>query len=290
MGFFDGMHEGHRYIMSTVITLAKGLKYDSAVVTFPVHPRKVLQADYQPQLLTTTEERYEMIRESGIDHCISLEFTPELAALSARDFMKKLRDEYRVDALVVGYDHRFGRNRSDNLQDYMQYGFELKMVVFPIEPYINDKFKQVIVSSSLIRQIALKGDVRTASRYLTYHYFLQGTVTSGYQVGRTLGFPTANVKVDNPDKIIPADGVYAVEVVIEGQTYRGMLYIGTRPTLHNGPERSIEVNIFDFDQDIYNSPIRLIFIDYVRKDLKFDSVEELTAQLHRDREAVLKMF
>ncbi|MDR0976434.1 MAG: riboflavin biosynthesis protein RibF [Prevotellaceae bacterium] len=290
IGFFDGVHQGHRFLLRLVMEAADALGWDSAVVTFPVHPRKVLELDYRPKLLTTRDERYRMIEEVGIDHCISLDFTPQVAALSARYFMMLLREEYNIRSLVVGYDHRFGFNRSEGIEEYLLYGHELKMGILPATPHKNDRGNDVVVSSSLIRQLLLEGDVRNAADYLTYHYFLQGTVVSGYQIGHRLGYPTANVSVDDPEKIVPADGVYAVLVTLDGQTRRGMLYIGTRPTFNNGPERSIEVNIFDFDADIYHHPIRLTFIDYVREDRKFDTPEELTAQLTRDREAVMRIL
>lgn len=281
IGFFDGVHCGHRYLIEQVREVAAVCGFASGVVTFPVHPRKVVQPDYIPELLTTYEEKVSMLTETGLDYCMALDFTSGIAALSAREFMIFLRDRYNIRALVIGYDHRFGHNRSEGFDDYVRYGQALGIEVLLARVYIN---KEIAVSSSAIRQLLLEGNVSEAAMYLGYDYFLDGTVVNGYRVGRTIGFPTANLRVDNSDKLVPSDGVYSVRVTVSGQVYGGMLSIGYRPTIANGTDRSIEVNIFNFHSDIYEQHIRLSFVHYLRPELKFDSIDELIAQLHKDAE------
>ena len=287
IGFFDGVHRGHRFLIDQVRREAAARGLESAAVTFPVHPRQVLQSDYRPKLLTTPQEKLALLAETGIDTCILLDFTPHLASLSAREFMEVLKNRYRIRALVIGYDHRFGHNRSEDFGDYVRYGRELGIDIRPAEAFrLPDAPGGEPVSSSLIRRLLLAGDVAQAATCLGYPYFLNGTVVSGRRIGHQLGYPTANLRPDHPDKLIPANGVYAVRVETEGRTYGGMLNIGRRPTLDNGDDRSIEVHIFDFDRDIYHEPLRLSFIRRIREERKFDSVDQLTEQLHRDATAI----
>jgi riboflavin kinase/FMN adenylyltransferase len=294
IGFFDGVHRGHRYLIGQVAEAARRRGLEAAVITFPVHPRQVLQPAFRPELLTTFDEKRALLTSLGIDRCIPIDFTSETAVLTARAFMQRLHDEYNVQALLIGYDHRFGHNRSEGFDDYVRYGEALGMEVIRAQAYIDG---DTPVSSSAIRALLHRGDVAAAAYRLGYHYALEGTVVGGYRVGRTIGYPTANLCVDNPDKVVPADGVYAVYVAVSEAntaaqlpTYGGMLYIGHRPTLHNGPERSIEVNLFGFHQDIYDCHLRLEFVSYVRGDQTFADVDELTAQLHKDEAAVRKLL
>lgn len=291
IGFFDGVHAGHRYLIQQVkeIAAAKGIR--SALVTFPIHPRKVMNADYRPELLTTPEEKISLLAETGVDYCLMLDFTPEIAHLTALEFMTQiLKERYQVSCLVIGYDHRFGHNRRESFEDYVRYGEAIGIEVIRAQVYSNniktETGQNTPVSSSLIRKLLHQGDVDIAARCMGYEYFLDGTVVGGYQVGRKIGFPTANLNVDNPDKLIPADGVYAVWVTLDGNTYMGMLNIGKRPTIDNGPDRTIEVNILHFHSDIYDKFIRLTFVKKIRPELKFNSVDELIAQLHKDAEEV----
>ena len=287
IGFFDGVHRGHRFLIDQVRREAAARGLESAAVTFPVHPHQVLQSDYRPKLLTTPQEKLALLAETGIDTCILLDFTPHLASLSAREFMEVLQHRYRIRALVIGYDHRFGHNRSEDFGDYARYGRELGIDIRPAEAFrLPDAPGGEPVSSSLIRRLLRTGDVAQAATCLGYPYFLNGTVVSGRRIGHQLGYPTANLRPDHPDKLIPANGVYAVRVETEGRTYGGMLNIGRRPTLDNGDDRSIEVHIFDFDRDIYHEPLRLSFIRRIREERKFDSVDQLTEQLHRDATAI----
>ena len=281
IGFFDGVHLGHRYLIEQVREAASVRGLASGVVTFPVHPRKVVQPEYRPELLTTCEEKVSLLADTGLDYCMMLDFTSEIAVLSAREFMLFLRDHYNIHALVVGYDHRFGHNRSEGFDDYVGYGQELGIEVILARAYID---KETAVSSSGIRQLLLEGCVSEAAACLGYDYFLNGMVVSGYRVGRKIGFPTANLRVDDPDKLVPSDGVYAVRVTVAGRVYGGMLSIGYRPTMANGTDRSIEVNIFNFHSDIYEQYICLSFVRYLRPELKFDSIDGLIAQLYKDAE------
>lgn len=279
IGFFDGVHLGHRFLIEQVREAATARGLASSVVTFPVHPRKVMQSGFNPELLTTCDEKVALLADTGIDYCIMLDFTLDLAQLSARQFMEILKKYYRIQALVIGHDHRFGHNRSEGFEDYVRYGQEQGIEVILAQAYSN---KDITVSSSVIRRLLLEGDISEAAACLGYHFFLNGTVVEGYHVGHKIGYPTANLRVSDPEKLIPADGVYAVYVFLGERKYKGMLSIGYRPTLNNGTDRSIEVHIFHFDEDIYNQPMRISFVRRTRSELKFDSIEELIEQLHKD--------
>lgn len=283
IGFFDGVHRGHRFLIEQVREVAAARGLASSVITFPVHPRKVMQSDFHPELLTTCDEKVALLAGTGIDCCIMLDFTLDLARLSARQFMAILKDNYQVQALVIGYDHRFGHNRSEGFADYVRYGQELGIEVILAQAYSN---AGMTISSSAIRRLLLEGDVSEAANCLGYHFFLDGTVVGGYHVGRKIGFPTANLRVGDAEKLVPADGVYAVYVFLGEEKHAGMLSIGYRPTLNNGLDRSIEVHIFHFDADIYNQPMRISFVRRTRSELKFDSIEELIEQLHKDEAEV----
>ena len=284
IGFFDGVHLGHRHLINQVKMAAALNGWCSSIITFPVHPRQVIQSDYQPSLLSSPEEKIELLALTGIDNCILLPFTRELSQLTAWEFMQLLYEQYKVRMLVIGYDHRFGHNRAETFEDYCRYGRELGIHIMQATAYTQEQDK---VSSSAIRRALLSGEVSTATKYLGYNYFMQGTVVSGYQVGRKIGFPTANLQVDFPNKLIPAIGVYAVRVSVNGQSYRGMLNIGHRPTLNNGTDLSIEVHILDFEGDIYHQPMRIEFVDFLRAEAKFQSTEELALQIQKDKEAAL---
>ena len=287
IGFFDGVHLGHRHLINQVKMAASLNGWCSSIITFPVHPRQVIQSNYQPSLLSSPEEKVELLGTTGIDNCILLPFTRELSQLTAREFMQLLYDNYKVRMLVIGYDHRFGHNRAETFEDYCRYGRELGIHIMQATAYTQEQDK---VSSSAIRRALLSGEISTATKYLGYNYFMQGTIVSGYQVGRKIGFPTANLQVDFANKLIPAIGVYAVRVSVNGQSYRGMLNIGHRPTLNNGTDLSIEVHILDFEGDIYHQPMRIEFVDFLRPEAKFNSVDELTLQIQKDKEAAIKIL
>ena len=283
VGFFDGVHAGHRYLFSEMRRLADARGLSTVVFTFPIHPRIVLQTDYQPKLLNSTDEKLKLLTSTGIDYCVVMDFTPELAACSAADFIvKHLSDQWHVQSLLVGYDHRFGHNRTDGFEQYVAYGKVCGMEILSASSYERDSEK---VSSSKIRQLLSECRVEEAARLLNYPYRLEGHVVGGYQIGRTLGFPTANIAVDDSLKVQPGMGVYAVWVYMDNVRYKGMLSIGNRPTLH-GEQTTVEVYILNFTDTIYNESIEVEFMQYLRDNQKFDNPEALKAQLHKDRQHV----
>ena len=280
IGFFDGVHRGHRYLIDCLRRTAFERGMTSAVVTFTGHPCKVVHADRCPELLTTCREKVELLEQTGLDYCFLLDFTPRMAALTALEFLQWLKDRYAVRVLLVGYDHHFGHGRGDTFADYVRYGCAAGVEVLPA-PGFSGTGEQAF-SSSMARRLLKEGRVDEAACCLGYDYFLQGTVVEGHRVGRTIGYPTANLQVDAPDKLVPADGVYAVRALVNGQQYGGMLGIGCRPTLDNGTDRSIETHLLDFHADIYHQPMRISFVRRIRPEMKFASVDCLAARLHQD--------
>jgi len=282
IGFFDGVHLGHRYLIQQIREIASQKGMPSGVITFPVHPRKVLQTDYQPALLCGYEERVERLAMTGLDLCISLDFTYEISQMSAREFIHKiLKGRYNVDTLLIGYDHRFGHNREDGFEEYQKYGAEVGINIIQAKEYAGEH-----ISSSRIRTLLKDGDVQKAAELLSYNYQIAGKIIEGFKVGRTIGFPTANIQSWERYKVIPAFGVYAVFVYINDARYGGMLYIGKRPTLHNGDNVSVEVNIFDFEGNLYNQSLTAEFLEFVRPDQKFEGLEVLRKQLFKDQDDV----
>lgn len=283
IGFFDGVHLGHRFLIDEVKAAAAQRGLPSAVITFPTHPRSVLQQAYQPRLLNSFADKLRLLATTGVDYCIVLDFTEALSQLSAEAFLRILATQWRVKGLVIGYDHRFGHDRRDGFEQYVEYGQRWGIEILKAAAF---DAGHTAVSSSEIRRLVQEGKVERAAQLLTYAYHISGRIVSGYKVGRTLGFPTANIQPDDPMQLLPGIGVYAVWVEVAGQRHKGMLYIGSRPTLDNGTQLSIEVHILHFSGDIYNDPIRVSFAHFVRGDEKFDSLEALKAQLMRDREVV----
>ena len=283
IGFFDGVHLGHRFLIDEVKAAAAQRGLPSAVITFPTHPRSVLQQAYQPRLLNSFADKLRLLATTGVDYCIVLDFTEALSQLSAEAFLRILATQWRVKGLVIGYDHRFGHDRRDGFEQYVEYGQRWGIEILKAAAF---DAGHTAVSSSEIRRLVQEGKVERAAQLLTYAYHISGRIVSGYKVGRTLGFPTANIQPDDPMQLLPGIGVYAVWVEVAGQRYKGMLYIGSRPTLDNGTQLSIEVHILHFSGDIYNDPIRVSFAQFVRGDEKCDSLEALKAQLMRDREVV----
>lgn len=278
IGFFDGVHQGHRYLIRQVMdeAIKRGLK--SMVVTFPTHPRKILQPEFHPLLLSMADEKVSMLESEGVDVITLMNFTRELSMMSAKDFMKKLHDEYNVCVLVIGYDHKFGHNREEGFHDYVRYGKEIGVDVIQALEEPEGKY-----SSTAARNALLNGDIDMANAILGYPYFMEGCVVNGFHVGTKIGYPTANISLPE-DKLIPKGGVYQVRV--EG--HLAMLNIGFRPTLNNGPKMSIEVHIFDFDEDLYGKTIKVEFLKRIRDEIKFGSVQELKQQLVKDEELCRK--
>ena len=287
VGFFDGVHVGHRYFIREMRQLAEERRLKTAIFTFPVHPRVVLQEDYRPKLLNSFDEKLTLLASTGVDYCVVMDFTPELAVCTAHDFIVKiLSEQWCVRCLLVGYDHRFGRHRTDGFDEYVGYGKSCGMEILHASSFICNK---KAVSSSQIRQLLSECHVEAAARLLTYPFRLKGYVVHGRQVGRTLGFPTANIEIEEPCKIWPGLGVYAVWVYVGKSRHKGMLAIGNRPTL-DGEQVSVEVHILHFSGTIYRQKIEVDFIQFLRENRKFDNPDELRSQLLIDRRQVEELL
>ncbi len=290
IGTFDGVHLGHRKIIARLNELATQIQGESVIFTFDPHPRKVIAPNETTlRLLTTLDEKIDLFEHSGIDHLIIYPFTSEFAQLNYEEFVEKiLVDQIHTQYLVVGYDHKFGKNRQG---DYRFLKDCADRHEFQIEELDVLLMNESNISSTKIREAIQKGDFETANTFLGYPFTLHGTVVEGQKLGRKIQFPTANIEASDPDKIIPGYGVYAVQVKIKSETYRGMLNIGSRPTVnHNADHRSVEVNIFDFDADIYGGHLEVTFFRKLREEQKFVSIDALKKQLEKDKDATLYFF
>lgn len=289
IGFFDGVHRGHRFLIDRVIEEAQRSGMSSAVITFDRHPREVLQTDYQPDLLSTLDEKLLLLSKTHVDNTVVLHFDASLAALTAHDFMRDvLQRQLKVRKLIIGYDNRFGHNRSEGFDDYVRYGKELGIEVIRADAFLPD---DVRVSSSVIRTCLREGRVEEANRLLGYDYTIESRIVSGYQNGRKMGFPTANLDVTRCQQLLPASGVYAVLVRLKDSVgwKRGMMNIGHRPTF-NGTSTSMEVNLFNFSGDLYGQKLLVSFISKIRDERKFDSIDALAEQLQHDKVQINKLF
>ena len=289
IGFFDGVHRGHRFLIDRVIEEAQRSGMSSAVITFDRHPREVLQTDYQPDLLSTLDEKLLLLSKTHVDNTVVLHFDASLAALTAHDFMRDvLQGQLKVRKLIIGYDNRFGHNRSEGFDDYVRYGKELGIEVIRADAFLPD---DVRVSSSVIRTCLREGRVEDANRLLGYDYTIESRIVSGYQNGRKMGFPTANLDVTRCQQLLPASGVYAVLVRLKDSVgwKRGMMNIGHRPTF-NGRTTSMEVNLFNFSGDLYGQELLVSFISKIRDERKFDSIDALAEQLQHDKVQINKLF
>jgi len=288
IGSFDGVHMGHQKILKRLRESANDIGGETVILSFFPHPRMILHPeDSNIKMITTIDERSELLEKHQIDHLIITPFTRDFSNLSPEEYIKQvLVDQIGIKRIVVGYDHRFGKDRQGCLDDLQRLGPECG---FEVEEISEQDINDVAVSSTRIRKAILAGDVKTAREFLGYPFRITGKVVKGDQLGRKLGYPTANLFVEQPYKLIPSDGIYAVTVLINGKEYQGMCYIGSRPTI-NGMRRNIEVNIFDFDEDIYWMNIRLNFLHFIRGDAKFDSLEDLSVQIGKDKEAVLRLL
>ena len=290
IGTFDGVHLGHREVIEELrrITLETG--GESVAFTFFPHPRMVVSPEEDTlRLLSTREEKIELLEELGLDHLVIYPFTREFAQLSHMDFVKQvLVDQMHLVKLVTGYDHKFGHDRKGDFQALQQLG---KMYGFEVEQLSPLLVENVTVSSTKIRQALETGDIGRANHFLGYDYLLKGKVVEGRRLGRELGFPTANILPEDRHKMVPANGVYAVFVHVDGKKYQGMLNVGTRPTVNsNVDHRSIEVNIFGFSADIYGCDIAVSFVERIRDEVKFEGIEKLREQLEKDKTRTLSIF
>lgn len=277
IGFFDGVHQGHRYLLQQLEELAAANGLSTAALTFDRHPRTVVQPNFVPSLLTTQEEKLDLLSKAFSGKIIVLPFTQELSEMTAKEFMQNiLRDKLNAELLLMGYNHRFGHG-GGNPEDYVTWGHETGIKVCLAKALAGEK-----VSSSRIRNLISLGDVKKANNLLGYPYFLTGEVTEGKQIGRQIGFPTANLTLPE-QKLMPACGVYAVWVTMPDHSKRGgMLCIGHRPTVERNGEISVEVHIFDFNGNLYGTSISIDFIEKLRDERHFDSLEELQKQLMLD--------
>lgn len=279
LGTFDGMHIGHQAILNKLKLQKKIYGYETLVLTFFPHPRMVLKTDHQISLLNTIDERIKLIDHFGIDHLVVQEFTQEFANLSAEEFVKTvLVDQFNIGKIIIGYDHRFGKNRSADIHDLIEFG---KKYHFDVEQISAEELNDVSVSSTKIRNALNVGNVALAKTYLGYPYMVSGKVVSGKQLGRTIGYPTANIHVAEDYKLIPAIGVYVVGVTVKGDDYYGMLSVGTNPTV-GGTEKTVEVYIFDFNDTIYNEEITVRFLTKIRDEEHFGSIDLLIEALKND--------
>lgn len=287
-GTFDGVHLGHKKIIDKVVQSAKKIDGESVILTFFPHPRLVLYPEGNDlKLLNTIEEKIELLQQSGVNHLIIHPFSVEFSRITSLDFVRDiLVKKLNTKKLVIGYDHQFGKNREGSFEHLKEYG---PLYGFEVEEIPAQEIQQINISSTKIRNSLLIGEIQAANQFLGYHYFINGTVVEGSQVGRQMGFPTANIEVAEDYKLIPGNGVYAVKIVLENAIYNGMLNIGTRPTI-KGNNVTIEVNIFNFNQEIYNKPIRIEFFEKIRNEVKFNELAELQQQLNYDKQKVLQLF
>ena len=284
LGTFDGVHIGHRKILEKLTQNVENGKYESLVLTFFPHPRMVLQGQSEVKLLTTIAEKIELLEKSGIENLVIHPFDEDFSKLTALEFVKKvLVDQLHIQKIIIGHDHRFGRNRTANIDDLIAFGKEYG---FEVEQISAQEIEAVSVSSTKIRKELKEGNVTLANEYLGYDYFLTGTIIKGKQLGRTIGFPTANIKVLEEYKLIPKNGVYIVKSCIDQKTVFGMMNIGLNPTIPS-EKLSIEIHYFNFDADLYDRKIVVSILKYIRPEQKFDSVDLLKAQLEKDKVTAL---
>ena len=314
IGTFDGVHAGHRKIIEQLKNEAEKTGGETVIITFHPHPRKIVREGQSPvPILTTLNEKIDLLEIIGINHLVVIPFDEAFAVQSAEEYIQNfLYQKFHPHTIIIGYDHKFGRNRSGNYQLLEKYGKELGFVVKEIPEHI---LNEVTISSTKIREALLNHDVRTANHFLSYPYFFEGIVVKGKQLGRTIGYPTANIEIKDKEKLVPGNGIYVVEAQIVGyellanshqlsektkpvfhhtpkltpQTLQGMMSIGLNPTV-NGTQRTIEVNLFDFNQDIYGQTLRISLIQYLRDEEKFSGLDALKEQLAKDKEASLIIF
>ena len=290
IGTFDGVHLGHQKIIQQLKEAAESTNGETVIITFHPHPRKIVSSvPGDIKLLTTLEERIGLLKESGIDHLVVVPFDNKFSNQSAEEFITEfLYKGFKPHTLIIGYDHRFGKGRKGDYHLLEKYGEQLG---FKVKEINEELLNEAIVSSTRIRSALLQHDINTANSFLGYPYFFEGTVVEGNKLGRTIGYPTANLHIESEEKLIPGDGIYACEVSVASRQSsvirKGMMYIGNRPVVGGG-HRTIEVNIFDFDEDIYGETLKVYMHDYIRGDVPLNGMEELKQQLHQDKLSCLK--
>jgi riboflavin kinase/FMN adenylyltransferase len=287
IGTFDGVHKGHKKILERVVHYALESDCESLILTFFRHPRMVLQGQSEIRLLNTVEEKSALLKDSSIDNLVIHPFDYDFSRLTAEDFVKNvLVEKFNVQKIVIGHDHRFGRNRTANIDDLILFGKEYG---FEVEQISAQEIDDIAISSTKIRIALQQGNITAANNYLGYNYFFSGTVERGKQLGRTIGFPTANISIDDEHKLIPKYGVYIVRAFFEGKKYNGIMNIGNRPTV-NGKNQTIEVHLLDFNDTIYGKKIKIEVLDFLRNESKFESIDDLKIQIQKDKEISLHFF
>lgn len=284
IGTFDGVHVGHQKILERLVSDAKKENKKSVLLTFFPHPRMVLQKDVHIELINTIHEKATLLKEIGLDYLIIHPFSKEFSRLTALDFVRDiLVNQLKTSKLVIGYDHHFGKNREGNINQLREYS---PLYNFEIEEISAQDIDNVSISSTKIRRALHEGNLKTANRFLGYHFMINGTVVNGKQLGGKIGFPTANINVKEPYKLIPKTGVYVIQSTIENEIVFGMMNIGFRPTV-DGKHQTIEVHFFDFNQDLYHKELTIELLYFLRDEQKFNSVEDLIEQLKKDKASSL---
>jgi len=288
IGSFDGVHLGHQKIINQLVTVAKNEKLESVVLTFLQHPRNILQDKQNIFLLNSNQEKIFLLEKTGIDNLIILPFNMEFASLSGEDFVKKiLVEKIHVKKIIIGYDHRFGKNRMSNIDDLIQFGEKYHFNVTQISA---QEINEISISSTKIRNAISTGNIALANKYLGYTYNFTGKVVMGKQLGRTINFPTANIEMNNNLKLLPKNGVYIVRGFWDNKLHDGMMNIGNNPTVSNNHDSSsIEIHFFSISEDLYSLDITVFCYQFIREEKKFDNLEDLKAQLFQD-EAVCKAY
>ncbi len=285
IGTFDGIHIGHQKILNSLARFAKENSLKSVVITFDPHPRKVINKKNSIELINTIEEKKEKIKTLGIDYLIVQKFDEKFSETEANKFVEILKNNINIKKLIVGYDHRFGKNRNADINDLKKYGKELNFEVIEIDAL---EIEEVNISSTKIRSAIKEGNIRLANSYLGYNFFLSGEVVKGHSRGKELGFPTANLKIDE-DKIIPKNGVYLVKSKIDHQDIYGMMNIGYNPTFNN-KSKKIETHFFNLNKNLYGKIIKIELLEYIREEKRFETVDDLIQRLKLDREKCLKLI
>jgi riboflavin kinase / FMN adenylyltransferase len=285
LGTFDGVHVGHQKIIKKLLKQQEKTPAPTVVLTFFPHPRMVLQQDQSLKLLNTIEERIELLQNLGIDYLVVHPFDYEFSRLTAEEFVEKVLVQHaNIQNIIIGYDHRFGRNRTANITDLEQFG---KQFGFDVTQISAKEVDEISVSSTKIRNALIEGDIATANTYLGYPYFLTGSVQKGKQLGRSIGFPTANLQLTADYKLVPKNGVYIVQSTLHDKTVYGMMNIGNNPTV-DGTQQHLEVHFFDWNNDLYQQTIRVELLHKTREEIKFDSVVHLKKQLELDQQEILQ--
>jgi riboflavin kinase / FMN adenylyltransferase len=281
-GSFDGVHTGHLAIIAQLLAEAKKISGIPVLITFYPHPKQIVKMHEKAlHILNTTTEKYKLLEKYGIKHIVEVPFDKAFSSLSADEYISNfLVEKFKPSIIVVGYDHRFGFNRTGDFDLLKSKEAEFNFLVKEIPEHIQ---KDITISSTKIRTALLDGDIQTAALYLGYDYFFTGLVVVGNKIGRTIGYPTANLQIENEYKLIPANAVYAVDIQLNDRSLKGMMNIGLRPTV-DGKKRTIEVNIFDFDEDIYGQNLKITLKHFLRTEVKFEGLDELKAQLAKDKE------